>query len=492
MSSDRYFEAVAEQWDEMRQGFFSEAVREKACAAAGVAPGEVAADLGAGTGFLTEALLARGLRVIAVDPVPAMLEEIRRKHPEAPGLELRRGGLERLPLSDGEVDHAFANMVLHHVEDPPAAIREIARVLRPGGRLTLTDLDAHDHQFLRSEQHDRWLGFRRQDLAAWLKAAGFEEVSVVSADEGCCSSSECGEERAQIGVVLASARRPAAVVSPAVEEQDLRQAIRDRYARAALQATAQRASCCGDGDASCTSDPITGDLYGAAELAELPETARLASLGCGNPTALAELRPGEVVLDLGAGGGIDVLLSARRVGPSGKAYGLDMTEEMLALARRNQTEAGVENAEFLQGEIEEVPLPDGSVDVVLSNCVINLSTDKDRVFREALRVLRPGGRLAVADMVATGALPPAVRRVVELWSGCLGGALEIDDYRRRLRAAGFEEVAIEVTRTFGPELLPEALRAQIEGFGVELSELSGRLASAFVRARKPAVAESTP
>jgi ubiquinone/menaquinone biosynthesis C-methylase UbiE len=231
-------------------------------------------------------------------------------------------------------------------------------------------------------------------------------------------------------------------------KDDIRKAVEEKYREAALQVSKGKASCCGEGGCA---DPISSNLYAAGETEGLPESALKASLGCGNPTALAELRPGEVVLDLGSGGGIDVLLSARRVGPGGKAYGLDMTDEMLALARENQKKAGLSNAEFLKGEIEKIPLPDASVDVVISNCVINLSADKDRVLREAFRVLKPGGRFAVSDVVVRGPVPPEVRRNVELWVGCLAGALEETEYRAKLEAAGFKDVALETTRTYDPE-----------------------------------------
>src|SRR6202789_4487666 len=222
-------------------------------------------------------------------------------------------------------------------------------------------------------------------------------------------------------------------------DTNMKDAVKEKYGSAALRVTAGGSSCCGAAPASsCGCDPITSNLYDAAESGQIPAEAMLASLGCGNPTALAKLNPGETVLDLGSGDGIDVLLSARRVGPSGKAYGLDMTEEMLALARDNQRRGGVENVEFLKGEIESIPLPDNSVDVIISNCVINLSGDKDRVLREAMRVLKPAGRMAISDVVARGEVPAEVRNHVELWSGCIAGALEESDYRAKLAAAGFE------------------------------------------------------
>ena len=232
-------------------------------------------------------------------------------------------------------------------------------------------------------------------------------------------------------------------------------------------------------------DPITADRYAAAETADLPEAAVLASLGCGNPTALAELRPGETVLDLGSGGGIDVLLSARRVGPTGFAYGLDMTDEMLALARENQRRAGATNVEFLKGTIEAIPLPDHSVDVIISNCVINLSTDKDAVLREAFRVLKPGGRFAVSDVVVRGDVPADIRRSMDLWVGCIAGALEETEYTAKLRSAGFADIEVEPWRVYKID----DTRAFLTESGVDVDrlalEVEGRFASAFVRARKP-------
>jgi SAM-dependent methyltransferase len=267
-------------------------------------------------------------------------------------------------------------------------------------------------------------------------------------------------------------------------DETLKGIVKEKYGRAALRVTSGGSSCCGAGPSRGECDPITSNLYATGETAELPAEAVAASLGCGNPTALAELAPGETVLDLGSGGGIDVLLSARRVGPSGMAYGLDMTDEMLALARQNQRTAGVGNVEFLKGEIESIPLPDGSVDVVISNCVINLSADKDRVLAEAFRVLKPGGRFAVSDVVVRGAVPPAIRRSVELWIGCVAGALEEREYREKLARAGFEAIDVEPTRVYRVEDAREFLA----GSGVDgalAAEVDGKFMSAFVRARKP-------
>ncbi len=269
---------------------------------------------------------------------------------------------------------------------------------------------------------------------------------------------------------------------------EIKETVKEKYGQAALRViSGEGAACCGTSPSSCGSgkDPITSDLYDQLQKDELPEAAVLASLGCGNPTALAELKPGEVVLDLGSGGGIDVLLSAKRVSPGGKAYGLDMTDEMLALARENQKKAGVENAEFLKGEIENIPLPDGSVDVIISNCVINLSADKDRVFGEAFRVLKPGGRLAVADVVTRGDVPDEIRRNMLLWAGCVAGALEESEYRAKLESAGFRDVSIEPTRIYRAE----DARSFLEEQGIDAAKLApivdGKFMSAFIRARKP-------
>jgi len=267
----------------------------------------------------------------------------------------------------------------------------------------------------------------------------------------------------------------------------IRDKVKDKYGQAALRVIAtDDTGCCGTVSSRGSADPITSDLYDATQTCGLPQEAMAASLGCGNPTALAQLAPGEIVLDLGSGGGIDVLLSARRVGPTGKAYGLDMTDEMLALARENQKKAALANVEFLKGEIEAIPLPDGHVDVIISNCVINLSGDKDRVLEEAFRVLKPGGRFAVSDVVVRGAVPASIRRSVELWIGCVAGALEEREYRDKLAAAGFAAIEVEPTRVYKVD----DARAFLAKAGIDADaiapEVEGKFMSAFIRARKPA------
>ncbi len=268
---------------------------------------------------------------------------------------------------------------------------------------------------------------------------------------------------------------------------DLKDVVRNRYGAAAAQVSqGGQGGCCGAGPASVGgSDPITSNLYDVLQAGEVPEKALLASLGCGNPTALAELAEGETVLDLGSGGGIDVLLSARRVGPTGLAFGLDMTQEMLALAEDNKRKSGLRNVVFLKGEIESIPLPDNTVDVIISNCVINLSGDKDRVLREAFRVLKPGGRFAVSDVVVRGEVPPAIRRNMELWVGCVAGALSDQDYLAKLAAAGFEKAAIEVTRVYTVHDAQEFLAGQGQDLQQLAQQVDGKFVSGFVRACKP-------
>jgi ubiquinone/menaquinone biosynthesis C-methylase UbiE len=275
-----------------------------------------------------------------------------------------------------------------------------------------------------------------------------------------------------------------------MSDENVKQSVKERYASAALNVLEKDSccgpvGCCGPLTGATPDDPISSDLYELDQVEGIPDEALLASLGCGNPTALAQLSPGEVVLDLGSGGGIDVLLSAKRVGPTGKAYGLDMTDEMLALARKNVEKAGVKNVEFLKGEIESIPLPDNTVDVIISNCVINLSADKDEVLREAFRVLKPGGRFAVSDVVVRGEVPEELRRSMELWTGCIAGALEDQVYIEKLEAAGFIDAGIEPTRIYYADDAREFLKEKNADYSAVAEQVDGKFMSAFVRATKP-------
>ena len=275
------------------------------------------------------------------------------------------------------------------------------------------------------------------------------------------------------------------------ETTNIKEVVKQKYGEAALRVKTGGSSCCGATPATSGCDPITSNLYDASQIGQIPQEAVLASLGCGNPTALAQLKPGETVLDLGSGGGIDVLLSARRVGPTGKAYGLDMTDEMLALANENRRKSGLENVEFLKGEIEHIPLPDNSVDVIISNCVINLSADKDKVLREAFRVLKPGGRLAVSDVVTRGEMLPELRQSILAWVGCIAGALEENEYRGKLASAGFEQIQIEPTRIYGAEDALEALSGEQIPVKFDPKEIDGKFMSAFIRGVKPGAAKDS-
>jgi arsenite methyltransferase len=316
-------------------------------------------------------------------------------------------------------------------------------------------------------------------------SAAAMELRLEPRASSCCGAPVLLSAQPATAASASSCCGPSASLADA---DSLKANVREKYGAAAVRAAGgAKSSCCGTADDEVW-DPITADLYDAAEAQDVPAEAMLASLGCGNPTALAQLHAGDTVLDLGSGGGIDVLLSARRVGPTGKVYGLDMTDEMLELARANQARAGATNVEFLKGDIESIPLPDDSVDVIISNCVINLAADKGRVLREAFRVLRPGGRFAVSDVVARKRVPDAIRRSMELWMGCVAGALHEDEYARLLREAGFDDVALEPTRVYGGD----DARWFLEGAGLEvpdrLDEYDGAFMSAFVRARKPAAA----
>ncbi|MEW5959823.1 MAG: arsenite methyltransferase, partial [Chloroflexota bacterium] len=490
------FDHVAPQWDELRTAFFSDAVRDQALVAAGVQAGQVAADIGAGSGFMTAGLLRDGLRVIAVDQSEAMLAEMRRKFGREARVEYRLGQAEALPLETGSVDYAFANMYLHHVESPPQAIQEMVRPLKPGGKLVITDLDEHNFEFLRTEQHDRWLGFKREEVRRWFVAAGLQEVQVDCVGEDCCADSAGGDASARVSIFIATGQKAGADIKAQVRAHY--GAIAGRFNEPVMELVDSRAAagCCGPvdccGPAGAAENVILAEtLYQQADLAGLPDSVTDIALGCGNPTAIAGLKPGETVLDLGSGGGIDCFLAARQVGPGGRVIGVDMTDSMLALANKNKAKLGLANVEFRKGEIEQLPVESNSVDVIISNCVINLSPDKDAVFREIYRVLKPGGRVSVSDMVTEGEFSPQLQANIAAWAGCISGALDQAVYLQKMAQAGLVEVQVESRVSHGLEQLDsldEASREMLtRDIDVSAVPADVRLYSARIVARKPAV-----
>jgi arsenite methyltransferase len=399
---------------------FDEAVREAALAKAYLRPEMVVADVGCGTGFMSEALAPLVTRVHVLDNSPEMLEVARRKLTHFDNVEYHLVDGQALPLHEASLDAVFANMSLHHAPDPAQAIAEMAACLKSGGRLIITDLDAHDQEWLREEMADRWLGSDRDDLRRWFRQAGMVNVFVTCTDQDCCATSQEGQEAAA-SIFLAVGTRG-------------RAGVRDEVQASYTEKVEERSSCCSTDDAC---ECAVAD-YSVQDWAELPPDATGVAFGCGNPVAIASLRPGEVVLDIGSGGGIDVFFAARQVYPGGKAIGVDMTPAMLERARATAEKMGFTNTEFRRGVAEALPAEVETVDVILSNCVINLSPDKGQVFSEAFRVLRPGGRLSVSDMVTNTTLPEAVRSNPRQWAACIGGALPEGEYLDLVREAGFE------------------------------------------------------
>jgi ubiquinone/menaquinone biosynthesis C-methylase UbiE len=382
--------------------------------------------------------------VHVLDGSPAMLEVARKNLARLDNLEFHLADGLSLPLPDSSLDVAFANMYLHHCPDPLAALREILRTLRPGGRLVITDMDAHAHEWLRTEMHDLWLGFERDHIRAWFEAAGLVNVILDSTGQSCQSGCDEWHGRGADIIFLGE--------DEAISARD---SVQASYAAQAL------GGACGCDDSSCCSpglitldDVLSGAVsfdggYSPLEMAEIPEEAAQISLGCGNPTAMAALREGETVLDIGSGGGIDAFLAARRVGETGSVIGVDMTPAMLQRARCAAKKGGFSNVKFRHGYAEKLPVADGTVDVIISNCVINLAEDKGRVFREAFRALKDGGRLEVNDMVFGGPVLPAVRSSSSGWAECISGALPEGEYVELVRGAGFREVSVRRSTSAG-------------------------------------------
>jgi arsenite methyltransferase len=460
-SSFEYFERVADDWDRLQAGYFREAVREAAFRKAYLRPEMVAADVGAGTGFITAGLAPLVKQVYVLDGSPKMLAVARRNLQNFDNLEFKQADGLALPLPDGSVDVVFTNMYLHHIPEPLAAIRELARILRPGGRLVITDMDAHPYAWLKEEMADVWQGFERTQMQAWFEAADLVNVIVDDTQQTCQACAEQGPrgdakiDKANISIFVASGTRRMSGMRAAVQQQ--------------YSATAEgRSGCCTPQDdplsgSCCTSESPTEQLiqitenpetsfiqgYSAEQQAQAPAEAVEITLGCGNPTAMASLKTGETVLDIGSGGGLDAFLAARQVGPGGKVIGVDMTPAMLKRASQAAEKAGIQNVSFRYGLAEALPAEDDSVDVIISNCVINLTEDKGKVFREAYRVLKTGGRLEVSDVLGDRAFPSQSLENPGEWAGCVSGALPEAEYLDLVKAAGFKDLAVRRSASQG-------------------------------------------
>jgi len=458
--SAKYFDQVAGEWDSLRGGYFSEAVREAAIAHAYLRPEMVVADVGAGTGFLSAGLAPRVAKVHLLDGSQAMLDVARRNLAGFANVEFQQADGLALPLPDASLDAVFANMYLHHCPDPLAAIREMARLLKPGGRLVITDLDAHGHAWMKDEMADVWLGFERDLVTGWLREAGLVNVLTDCTGQACCAESDnpaitdAQGREAKISVFVAAGTRRAA----------MREKVEQAYSAAATSGCGcgVESNCCGV--ESNLEEMTILPTYSETDLEGAPQEAKEIALGCGNPLAFASLQPGEVVLDIGSGGGLDSFLAARRVAPGGRVIGVDMTPAMLERARAAAQRAGIANVEFRQGQAEALPVGGNSVNVVISNCVINLVEDKGQAFREAFRVLKSGGRLEISDVVTSAALPQALRENSGEWAACVSGAMPEQEYLDLVRAAGFE--AVQARRS--------ASDGQVDGVEVYSLQVSAR------------------
>lgn len=450
-ASSDYFEQVAGEWDNLRSSYFTEAVRDAAIAKAYLRSDMVVADVGAGTGFMAAGLAQLVQRVHVLDGSPAMIEVARHNLSAFTNVEYHSADGQSLPLADGSVDVAFANMYLHHCPDPLSAIREMVRILKPGGRLVITDMDSHPYAWLKEEMADEWQGFEREQMRQWFKALDLVNVLVDCSGQSCCAvPHNPATDTARISVFLATATR----------RMLMRDAVQESYGALAAAGgcscsqpketlpSSAVASCCETTSAqACCSKPSQTLIeetafidYSAADKAAVPSEAAQISLGCGNPTALAGLSAGEVVVDIGSGAGMDSFLAARRVGAGGRVIGVDIIPAMLKRARATAQKHAIHNVEFRQGQAEALPVEDQSVDVVLSNCVINLCEDKAQVFQQAYRVLKPGGRLEVSDIVTSGTLPLQARQNRETWAECVSGALPEQEYLDLMAQAGFTQI----------------------------------------------------
>ncbi len=473
-ASTTYFEQVAEQWDTLRAGYFTEAVRKSAVAKAYLRPEMAVADVGAGTGFMAAGLAPLVSKVHVLDGSAAMLDVARRNLSQFSNVEFHEADGQTLSLPDASVDAVFANMYLHHCPDPLAAIREMARVLKPGGRLVITDADAHNHEWMREEMADVWLGFDRAQIRAWFREAGLVNVLIDCTGESCCAESkntavtDVSDRQAKISIFVATGSTRVMGTREEVQAHYGEHAESGCSCSDATQASAD--SCC----SSPAQEPNALQIgYSAEELAQIPADAANLSLGCGNPAGMASLRPGQVVLDIGSGGGIDAFYAAKRVGPKGRVIGLDMTPQMIERARQSAAEAGLNQVEFRLGNAQAMPIEDGTVDVILSNCVINLAEDKGKVFEEAYRVMKDGGRLSISDVVTDTALPMSLRGDARRWGDCVHGALPEREYLDLIAQAGFTDI----------KATPSGIGGEIEGV---------RAYSLSVAARKGKATDDAP
>jgi ubiquinone/menaquinone biosynthesis C-methylase UbiE len=469
-ASAEYFEKVAGQWDEIRSSYFTEAVREAAIGKAYLRPEMVVADVGAGTGFLAAGLAPLVKQVYVLDGSPAMLAVARKNLSGYDNVIFQSADGGPLPLPDASLDDVFANMYLHHTPDPLAAIREMARLLKPGGRLVITDMDSHPYTWLKDEMADVWQGFERSQLRAWFEQVDLVNVIVDNTGQTCHSESEntlikdSAGRTADISIFVAVGTKRVAGARDAVQANYGAAALNNTGCCVPESAALDSAGCCSStsaGDSSCCGgsamDLISLDsldvqfnpLYTPIEQQAVPREAADLALGCGNPTAMAAIQPGEVVLDIGSGAGMDAFLAAKQVGPSGKVIGVDMTPAMLERARRAARDSGLDQVEFRQGQAEALPVEDDSIDVIISNCVINLTEDKGLVFREAYRVLKPGGRLEVSDMVADNSFPLELRASPVDWPGCVFGALPEREYLDLVAQAGFRDLRTQRSQRYG-------------------------------------------
>jgi ubiquinone/menaquinone biosynthesis C-methylase UbiE len=435
--SNTYFKEVAHQWDELRKGYFPDSLKDEIVLKAYLLPGMQVADIGAGSGFLSGLLVGKAGLVHLVDSSEEMLAQVKKNLSANSNTQFHLAEGREIPLPDHSQDAVFANMYLHHAPDPFAAIIEMTRILKPGGRLLICDLDLHNHTWMQEEMADEWPGFDRMQIMEWFRQAGLVNSYINCSGSNCCGTSQIDDtQSAEISTFIA-------VGTKRVQRKE---SVKENYSLIAESGCG--CGCSPQTDQSnllvqqscCPPQTQEKPLYQLNELQIIPQEAGEISLGCGNPLAMASLKPGETVVDIGSGGGIDVFLAANRVGKSGHVIGVDMTPAMLSRARESAQKNGYHQVEFRQGDAENLPVENNSVDVVISNCVINLTEDKGKAFQEIYRILKPGGRLEISDVVAANTLPEEIRNNPNDWAACVSGALPQQEYLDLIKFAGFTDL----------------------------------------------------